>query len=100
MRNAESANDLKFLKLVEEFKKTPMEKYRFTVLESHKYGWIPPTSSLASLPVDSPDSLVNLNRVHAPKLRSDMTKFGEKLIASKITERSSQSFHGLRFYLS
>lgn len=93
MRCAESADYLKFLELVEEFNKTPVEKYRFTVLESHRYGWAPPASSLS-------DSLANLNKVHAPKFRSEMTKFGEKLIANKITERSSQHFHGIRFYLS
>ncbi|KAL5277246.1 hypothetical protein ACFFRR_002462 [Megaselia abdita] len=93
--DAESPDDeLKFFKLVEEFNKTPMEKYKFTVLESHRYGWMPSKTK------SSPDSLADLNKIYAPKLRSDMTKYGEKLIASKITERSSQNFHGLRFYLS
>ncbi|XP_015041430.2 uncharacterized protein [Drosophila pseudoobscura] len=57
-------------------------------LESQMYGW---------LPVQGRKCALELNFLHAPKLRCSMTIHGENLMAERITERPA--FNGLRFLL-
>ncbi|XP_036318062.1 uncharacterized protein LOC118733016 [Rhagoletis pomonella] len=55
-------------------------------LSGEIYGW---------LPADLGDSLRELNFICAPKIRTDMTIHGEKVVSERVTERPA--FNGLRF---
>ncbi|XP_054727614.1 uncharacterized protein LOC129237144 [Anastrepha obliqua] len=57
-------------------------------LSGEVYGWLPPNVS---------DSVKDLNFICAPKIRTDMTIHGEKLVGERVTERPP--FNGLRFVL-
>ncbi|EDW78252.1 uncharacterized protein Dwil_GK16272 [Drosophila willistoni] len=58
------------------------------LLESQVYGWVPLLAQ---------DRSIQLNFIHAPKLRCCMTIHGEHLMAERMTERPP--FNGLRFLL-
>lgn len=61
----------------------------FPLLESQVYGWLPQEMTRKDVSYS--------NYISAPKLRCDMTTYGEKLISERITERPG--FNGLRFFL-
>lgn len=74
---------------VEELYRRPQVKYSLPLLESHSYGWIPYS-------MDG-KSVQQMNDIYAPKIRCDLTGYGEKLVAERVTQRPF--FNGLRFFL-
>lgn len=55
-------------------------------LSGEVYGW---------LPADLSDSVKALNFICAPKMRTNMTIHGERVVSERVTERPP--FNGLRF---